>query len=231
MEYKRNWWQPIPHVLAAEIQRCTKAIVPDVIMVQEHHLDGDKIDKIGNICPGSWTNTWSAAAGDRQIHGGVLTAMKAKYNASFTGRGCLVEGRVVYIRIKHSYGHLGILNMYAPNLVAEKKAFWLQLLNKKPDAELWIIGGNFNIVEQQEDRSRNAIGTVQGVEKDAWDKFCLAYNVIDCWNAPNFLIQKEKSLLYCRVGGSVHGRTMSKLDRWYLDPRLIDRKGKCIIFP
>ena len=95
------------NVLAAEIQRCTEAIVPDVIMVQEHHLDGDKIDKIGNICPGSWTNTWSAATGDRQTHGGVLIAMKAKYNASFTGRGCLVEGRAVYIRIKHRYGHLG----------------------------------------------------------------------------------------------------------------------------
>ena len=43
--------------------------------------------------------------GDRQIHGGVLIAMKAKYNVAFTGRRCLVEGQVVYIRIKHRYGH------------------------------------------------------------------------------------------------------------------------------
>ena len=92
-------------------------------MVQEHHLDGDNIDKIGNICPGSWTNTWLAATGVRQIHGGVLIAMKAKYNASFTGRGCLVEGRDVYIRIKHRYGHLGILNIYAPNSAIERKEF------------------------------------------------------------------------------------------------------------
>ena len=46
------------NVLAAEIQRSTEAILHDVIMVQEHHLDGDKIDKMGNICSGSWTNTW-----------------------------------------------------------------------------------------------------------------------------------------------------------------------------
>ena len=55
------------NVLAAEIQRCTEAVLPDIILVQEHHLDGDKIDKIGSICPGNWTNTWSAATGDRQI--------------------------------------------------------------------------------------------------------------------------------------------------------------------
>ena len=64
------------NVLAAEIQRCIEALVPDVIMVQEHHLDGDKIDKIGNICLGSWTNTWSAATGERQIHGGILITTK-----------------------------------------------------------------------------------------------------------------------------------------------------------
>ena len=52
------------NVLAAEIQRCIEAMVPTVILVQEHHLDGDKIDKIGNICPGNWTNTWSAATGE-----------------------------------------------------------------------------------------------------------------------------------------------------------------------
>ena len=141
------------NILVAEIQRCTETLMRDVIMVQEHYLDGDKIDKIGNICPGSWTNTWSAATGERQIHGGVFIATKAKYNATFTGRGCLIEGRAVYIRIKHRYGHLVILNIYAPNSTAERKEFWLQLLDKKPEAELWIIGGYFNMVEQQEDRS------------------------------------------------------------------------------
>ena len=99
-------------------------MLPDVIMVQEHHLDGDKIDKTGSICPGNWTNTWSATTGDRQIHGGVLIAMKAKLTAACTGRGSLIEGRPVYIRIKHSCGHLGILNIYAPNSAPERQEFW-----------------------------------------------------------------------------------------------------------
>ena len=68
-------------------------------------------------------------------------------------------------------------------------------MDKKPDVELWIIGGDFNMVEQLEDRRGNANGTVQGGKKYAWDKFCLAYNVIDCFNGPNFQMQKEKSLL------------------------------------
>ena len=121
--------------------------------------------------------------------------MKAKFTGDCTSRGSLIEGRVVYIRIKHKYGHLGILNIYAPNSAAERKEFWLQLVDKKPDAELWIIGGDFNMVQQQEDRIENANCMVQGVEKDAWDQFCLAYNVIDCFNGPNFQMQKEKSLL------------------------------------
>ena len=157
--------------------------------------------------------------------------MKSKFIVDYTGRGSLIEGRPVYIRIKHSCGHLGILNIYAPNSAAERQEFWLQLVAKKPDADLWIIEGDFNMVEHPKDRRGNANGTVHGVEKYAWDKFCLAYNVIDCWNASNFQMQKEKSLLYSRVGGSVHGRTMARLDRWYLDPRLMDRKGRCIICP
>ena len=72
---------------------------------------------------------------------------------------------------------------------------------------------------------------MRGADKYAWDKFRLAYNVIDYWNAPNFQMQKVKSLLYSRVGGSMHGGTMSRLGRWYLDPQLIDREGKCIIYP
>ena len=53
-------------------------------------------------------------------------------------------------------------------------------MDKNPDVELWIIGGDVNRVEHQEDRRGNTNGMVQGVEKDAWDKFCFSYNVIDC---------------------------------------------------
>ena len=145
------------NVLAIEIQRRSTM---DVIMVQEHHLDGGKIDWIGNICLGSWTNTWFAATRDRQIHGGVLLALKAKFNATCIGTRSLIEDRVVYIRIKYKCGHLGILNIYAPNLVAERREFWLQLVDKKPDVELLIIGGDFNMVEHQEYRRGNANGIV-----------------------------------------------------------------------
>ena len=36
------------------------------------------------------------------------------------------------------------------------------------------------MVEQQEDRSGNVNDTMQEVEKDEWDKFFLACNVIEC---------------------------------------------------
>ena len=94
--------------------------------------------------------------GDRQIHGGVLIAMKSKFIVECTGRGSLIEGRDVYIRIKHSCGHFGILNIYAPNSATERQEFLLQLVAKKPDVDLWIIGGDFNMVEHPEDRSSNA---------------------------------------------------------------------------
>ena len=82
--------------------------------------------------------------------------MKSKFIADCTGKGSLIEGRVVYIRIKHSCGHLGILNIYAPNSAAERQEFWLQLVAEKPDVDLSIIGGDFNMVEHPEDRSSNA---------------------------------------------------------------------------
>ena len=106
-----------------------------------------------------------------QIQGGVLIAMKTKFIADCIGMGSLIEGCAVYIRIKHSCGHLSILNIYAPNSVVERQEFWLQLMAKKPDVELWIIGGDFNMVEHPEERRGNANGTVQGAEKYAWISF------------------------------------------------------------
>ena len=127
---------------------------------------------IGNICLGKWTNTWSTTMRDRPIQGGKLITMKAKYNPTYIRGGCLIEGRVIYIRIKHRYGQLGILNRYAPNSTAKRKEFWLQLMDKKLDVELCIIGGDFNMVEQQEDRGEMQVARCKGQKKMHGCKFC-----------------------------------------------------------
>jgi hypothetical protein len=74
---------------------------------------------------------------------------------------------------------LGILNIYAPNKGSEQASFWNHIANNIPVADSWIVGGDFNMVERESDRSINTPKNLTKEEREAWDRLIMRLGLED----------------------------------------------------
>jgi endonuclease/exonuclease/phosphatase family metal-dependent hydrolase len=102
---------------------------------------------------GGWTTWWSAMQGDLQRRGGgVCISINDKARYKVTSSGTLVEGRALYVLLKWNRLQIGVLNIYAPNSTPKREIFWRMLVTTLPDAEAWVMAGDFNMTEHLRDR-------------------------------------------------------------------------------
>ena len=47
----------------------------DVLLIQEHHLNEQRIQKYGNLLPGQWRQLWVPAIGDNRLKAGLFIAI------------------------------------------------------------------------------------------------------------------------------------------------------------
>mgnify|MGYP000232206777 CR=1 FL=1 len=50
--------------------------IPDILLLQEHHLSANRILSIGNPLAGDWHTFWSPTQGEHGRKGGVCTSIK-----------------------------------------------------------------------------------------------------------------------------------------------------------
>ena len=53
----------------------------------------------------------------------------------------------MYVLLKWNRLHIGVLNIYAPNSAPERAIFWRMLATTLPNAEAWVMAGDFNMTE------------------------------------------------------------------------------------
>ena len=81
----------------------------------------------------------------------------------------------------------GLLNIYAPNQVVERKQFWKYIQVHIPSSvKEWIVGGDFNMVEDPNDRHGGKLVTIHGPELAEWEIFIFQMNLTDTWHLRNF---------------------------------------------
>ena len=78
------------------------------------------------------------------------------------------------------------MNLYAPNFASERAGLCLTLSDYVSLADCWMVGGDFNMIEDVADRMRGTTTTISGWEAKCWDYFCFTYGFLDLWKVHSF---------------------------------------------
>ena len=141
-------------------------------------------------------------------------------------KGVLIQDRAHFIILNIHNENIGFLNVYAPNKPNERKLFWDSLADSTPQASCWCLGGDFNMIERLEDRTRSNGSIIQRTELSAWERLSFQLGVSDIWEAHGFY-QMSDSLMFSRTDRKVQGANMSTLDRFYASNFILSHGRSC----
>ena len=146
------------------------------------------------------------------------------WRAAILDQGVIVQGRAQWMVLQWGQVRVGLLNIYAPNHASARAVFWEQILAALPRVDSWCVGGDFNMIEDVQDRRGGSLTTVHGAELAAWERLCLALHIEDAWHHPSFS-RRADSLLFSRSDRRVGGMNMSRIDRFYVSGPVGDWGG------
>ena len=72
----------------------------DVLLLQEHHLNGERIVGYGSVLQGIWTTYWSVGIGTYGSNGGVCISVNDKWKEEIIHYAKVVPGRAQYLIFK-----------------------------------------------------------------------------------------------------------------------------------
>ena len=98
--------------------------------------------------------------------------------------------------------------MYEPNKPYQGENFFQSLTNYLTNARNTIIGGDFNFVENLNDRSGGSICNTHPVRSQALSKLIQNQNLQDTWRKMN---PRKSRFSHCQIQSDIH----SRLDRIY----------------
>ena len=67
--------------------------------------------------------------------------------------GNLLLGRAQYVIMKFHNKKVGFLNLYAPNSARERLKMWIELNSSLPVVDHWCVVGDFNMIDDPDDKS------------------------------------------------------------------------------
>ena len=202
----------------------------DVLLIQEHHLNEQRIQKYGNLLPGQWKQFWVPAIGDNRLKAGLCIAISDIWWPAFMQYGVLDCGRGQYIILQIGSKKWGLLNIYAPNHARDRTTLWKSIMPQLPAVEHWAIMGDFNMLEDACDRVGGTFQPLFGSELYEWERLIFALGLMDLWHVSSFE-RMQDSLAYSRSDRKQSNTNLSRLDRVYADKFLWDKGGSLGILP
>jgi endonuclease/exonuclease/phosphatase family metal-dependent hydrolase len=199
-----------------------------IILIQEHKIPEVECSKLGTLgirkCKGLWNGGCYNVFKD---HWEAGTAIIISFAIShfIIDSDIVIPRRAQWITCLMEKQVVGILNIYAPNKGPERATFWTQIANALPPADSWIVGGDFNMVERDSDRSSNTPKKLTREEREAWDRFVMRLGIEDIWTNNDFT--HYNSLIFSlsnKQKGTIHQK--AHLDRFYVGDWSKERRGK-----
>ena len=202
----------------------------DILFLQEHHLCMDRIQKYGSILPGRWIHFWVPAFGPNGRQAGLCIAIRQQLESNIVSAATTMNKRAQILILKRGSQKVGLMNLYASNSASERADLWLSLSDYADLADCWLVGGDFNMIEDATDRLGGVGTTISGREAKCWDYFCFSFGLLDLWNVHSFL-RIQGSLHFSRSDGSVAVTNLSRLDRFYASSVFWEAGGCLGIIP
>eukprot|EP00249_Psilotum_nudum_P003894 c17395_g1_i1 orf=13-462(+) len=111
------------------------------------------------------------------------------------------------MRINTTKEKVTIINVYAPNNSREREELWRQI-DEMIDSGKYVIMGDFNMIEQEQDKKGGVNAAIQGAEKVSWENVKWKIGLADMTDT------EEKMMTWnnCRMEGRIEAR----LDRIYM---------------
>lgn len=208
----------------------------DIVLIQEHHLPiqeciqkGNKLLFRGGV--GLWNDATYSPQSQRH-QGGMAILLSAKAGSALEEHGILLQGRMQFavIRVTRQL-KVGIINVYGYNDNATRSQVWTELHSTElPEAE-WIIGGDFNMIEEQEDKQGGRChGGIRGRESRNWQSVKFRFGLQDSFRLDTF--RKTTNKIYTWENRRPPPNTvLSRIDRFYVSGTIAQQGGKIGIWP
>lgn len=138
-------------------------------------------------------------------------------------KGIIQSERAVWVHLDHpQMGRIGIAAVYAPNKHPERKALWHKLADTLDKSRQWILGGDFNMVEESMDCKGGSSKILNGGELWTWRRLVNELSLVDSHahkaDHLHFSWDSKKSHRHSpRVQSrtSIGDRVLKRLDRVY----------------
>jgi exonuclease III len=195
---------------------------PMLVLLQEHHFglsdcltETQQLDFRGGIS--LWNNALYTASGNR-FKCGTGMIMGKQLAPLMREKQVVVEGRVQFAIFDTGDLRIGVLNIYAYNHTAARVQLWTRLANYDFPPAHWIVEGDFNMIEVEDDCSDNYLETAMGnKEQDAWNLFALSLGIGDSIYMDEFRKVGNKRFSWSRQRPTPQ---WSRLDYFYVNPDL-----------
>ena len=160
-------------LLRSDLGSSTVGII-DILFLQEHHLCMDRIRKYGSILPGRWTHFWVPAFGPNGHQAGLCIAIRQQLESNIVSTTTTMNKRAQFLILKRESQKVGLMNLYAPNSASKRADLSLSLFDYADLADCWLVGGDYNMIEDVADRLGGIGTTILGWEAKCWDYFCFS---------------------------------------------------------
>jgi exonuclease III len=197
-----------------------KSVQPkiDMLLIQEHKLTGEKVSSLDKSLDPQAVYI-HAEAEPRYNHtrndqgagcGGRAILLASKWSNTIAESGSCFQGQALWVILKDlPGGNIGILNVYSPNDQNERKQFWNELSLTLPRQCRWIVGGDFNMVEEALDKSSSCGRLLTSQEHLIWEGLKGELNIEDSFT-------HSKGLKYSWDNGRTQDQhILARLDRFY----------------
>ncbi|KAL3694948.1 hypothetical protein R1sor_008599 [Riccia sorocarpa] len=140
--------------------------------------------------------------------GGAALLITSKLRASEVGTSQF--GGAVSATVHTAAGSIRVASLHAPNTKEEMQIYW-NWWDHQVDGEDWVIAGDFNNVELQDD-SKGKSALMRGAEERAWKRFSYRTDMVDAY----LTATNTEGGLFTRLAFCGARFDRARLDRFYL---------------